>query len=184
MWWARTLLVLRRPVAVFEALRDDSREEAQARQEPVLAIVLLAGIAGVLSTTLAGELELDALEWALWAFLGGGLEGFALYFVLGGVVYIGGAAAGSTWSYRQARHVLAYAVVPLALSLPVWAVAAASGDSVAFDVVRTLVVAWAASLLVLALRVLHAWPWTRALGAAALPLLPPALALARSYGMV
>ena len=35
---------------VFAALRDDSNEAAEARQEPVLAIIILSGIAAVLST--------------------------------------------------------------------------------------------------------------------------------------
>jgi hypothetical protein len=184
LWWARTALVLVRPIEVFTALRDDSRQEAQARQEPVLAIVLLAGISGVLATTLAEDLDLDGLDLFVWAFLGGGLEGFALYFVVGALVYAGGAAAGSTWSYRHARHVLAYAVVPIVLSLPVWATRLAVEPSEAFDTARTAFVAWAAALLVLGVRVLHAWPWPRSLAAAALPLIVPALALARAYGFV
>jgi hypothetical protein len=131
VWWTRAALVLLQPVAVFEELRDDSREAVEARQEPVLALVVLAGIAGTLATTYAGTLldqqSLDAVDVTLWAFLGGALEGFALYFVLGAIVYVGGAVAGSTWSYRHARHTLAFAVVPLVVSLPVWAVAVAAG---------------------------------------------------------
>ena len=37
-WWLRTLLVLQSPRSVFAALRDDSREAAGARQEPIIAI--------------------------------------------------------------------------------------------------------------------------------------------------
>jgi hypothetical protein len=48
-WWLRTLAVLQAPTPVFAALRDDSQEAAAARQEPVTAIVLLAGIASVLA---------------------------------------------------------------------------------------------------------------------------------------
>ena len=52
------------------ALRDDSDEAAEARQEPVLAIVLLAGFAGVLSTSLAGRLldnpDSAARPFACW----------------------------------------------------------------------------------------------------------------------
>ena len=47
-WWLRTLLVLQRPRPVFVALRDDTKESASDRSEPVLLIVLLAGIATVL----------------------------------------------------------------------------------------------------------------------------------------
>ncbi len=50
-WWLRALLVLQRPRPVFVALRDDSKESVSDRAEPVLAIVLLAGIAALLPTT-------------------------------------------------------------------------------------------------------------------------------------
>ncbi|MEX2210428.1 MAG: YIP1 family protein [Gaiellaceae bacterium] len=182
LWWARAALVLIRPVEVFTALRDESVEEAQAREEPVLAIVLLAGIAGVLATTLAGDVELGGVELAVWAFLGGALEGFALYFVVGALAFVGGSAAGSTWRYRHARHVLAYAVVPLAASLPVWAVRLAFDADL--DLVLTGVLAWCAGLLVVGVRVLHAWPWWRAVAAAALPLLVPVLVLLRAYSVL
>ena len=48
-WWLRVVMVLQSPGAVFRALRDDSDEAAGARQEPALLLVLLAGIAVVLS---------------------------------------------------------------------------------------------------------------------------------------
>jgi hypothetical protein len=196
LWWTRAPLVLWRPVPVFEELRDDSAQESQARQEPVLAVVVLAGIAGVLSTTFAGTLldeqNLDALDIALWAFLGGGLEGFALYFVFGAVVYVGGVAAGSTWRYRHARHLLAYAAVPLAASLVVWPVRLAlygmdsfrGGEEASFEAVETAFLGWSSALLVVGLRVLHAWTWGRTLAAAVLPLLVPGLAVLRAYGIV
>jgi hypothetical protein len=188
VWWARAALVLLQPVAVFEELRDDSREAAEARQEPVLAIVVLAGIAGVLSTSFAGRLRdgegLDRVDVALWAFIGGALEGAALYFVIGAIVYVGGAVAGSAWRFRHARHVLAYSVVPLALSLPVWAAALAGGRGTAFDVLRALVVCWCAALLVVGVRTLHAWTWQRTAAGTALPLLVPALILLRAHGVL
>ncbi|MEX0674366.1 MAG: Yip1 family protein [Gaiellaceae bacterium] len=186
LWWSRAGLVLVRPLAVFEELRDDSPEESQARQEPVVAIVVVAGIAGVLATSFAGTLiedeGLDALDVALWAFFGGALEGFALYFVVGALVFAGGFAVGSTWRYRHARHVLAYSAMPLAVSLPLWAVELGTEGGLGFDLVRTLVVVWASGLLVVGMRTLHAWTWRRTLAAAILPLLVPALVLARAYG--
>ena|ERR671918_532759 len=186
LWWSRAGLVLLRPVAVFEELRDDSPEEVQARQEPVVAIVVVAGIAGVLATSFAGTLiddeGLDPLDVALWAFLGGALEGFALYFVLGALVFAGGFASGSAWRYRHARHLLAYSAMPLAVSLPLWAVELGTEGGFGFDLVRTLVIAWASVLLVVGVRTLHAWTWQRALAASALPLLVPALVLARAFG--
>ena len=188
VWWSRALLVLGRPAPVFVAMRDDSPEDAGARQEPVLAIVIAAGIAVVLSTSFAGGLlddrELGVLDVAVWAFLGGSLEGFAAYFLLGGLVYLGSTFAGSVWTYRQARHVLAFAAVPLALSLPVWAVALAVDAGGSAQIARTAVVTWAAALLVVGVRAVHAWSWRRALAASALPLVVPLLALARAYGLV
>ncbi len=182
LWWSRAGLVLFRPVAVFEELRDDSDGQSQARQEPVVAIVVLAGVAGVLAGLDGHAVDLDAVDLAVWTFLGGALEGFALYFLLGALVYVGGAAAGSAWRYRHARHLLAFAVVPLAASLPVWAVRLALDAD--FDPVLVAVLAWCSGLLVVGLRTLHAWPWGRTLAAAALPLLVPVLVLARTYGVV
>ena len=188
VWWARAALVLLQPVAVFEELRDDSRESAEARQEPVLALVVLAGIAGTLATTFASTLVdqqgLDAVDVTLWAFLGGALEGFAVYFVLGAIVYLGGVLAGSTWSFRHARHTLAFSVVPLVVSLPVWASAVASGGGAGFSVVRVLVVAWCAALLAIGMRTLHAWSWRRTAAGVALPLAVPALVLLRAHGLL
>lgn len=196
LWWGRALSVLWRPLPVFEELRDDSADASQARQEPVVAIVVLAGIAGVLSTTFAGTLldeqQLDAVDVALWAFLGGALEGFALYFVYGAIVYVGGAAAASTWRYRHARHLLAFAAVPLAASLALWPVRLGlygldsfrAGDEAPFEALETVVLVWSSALLVLGFRVLHAWTWRRTSAAAALPLIVPGLALARAYGLV
>ena len=74
-WWLRTLLVLQRPRPVFVALRDTGSESVADRAEPVLAIVLLAGIALVLQTHTAAHLletnDYDGLLIAIWAFLAG-----------------------------------------------------------------------------------------------------------------
>src|SRR6185312_2795101 len=91
-WFLRALLVLQSPRAVFAALRDDSDEAAEARQDAAGAIVWLAGIAAVLATTVASTLlddvELDRLDLVVWAFLGGGLSGFTLYFFIGKVLHV------------------------------------------------------------------------------------------------
>ena len=125
-WWLRTLLVLQRPRPVFVALRDDSKQSLGDRSEPVLAIVLLAGIAGVLSTATAGRLlddsDYDALLVAVWAFFAGSIYGMFGYFAVGALLYGGGKALGSQGTYRRARHVLAFAAVPIALSLVLWPV--------------------------------------------------------------
>src|SRR6266511_3586892 len=123
-WWLRTLLVLQRPRAVFAALHSDDESDLEAREEPILALIFLAGIAGVLSTDLASRIlddfAIDGVALAVWAFVAGGIYGVAAYFALGFLLYAGARAAGSSLSYRRARHVLAFACVPLAFSLIAW----------------------------------------------------------------
>jgi hypothetical protein len=201
-WWLRTLLVLQSPRAVFAALRDDSNDAASARQEPLLAIVFLAGIALVLGTTIAGRLlddpQYDGVLIAVWAIVAGGIHGILAYFVVGAAVYFGASFAGGLGSYRRARHVLGFAAVPLALSLVVWPVRLAvfgsdafrtgGSDSGAansvFEALELGFLAWALVLLVIGTRTVHGWTWARALAATALPAALPALALARAYGLV
>ena len=73
-WFLRALLVLQSPRPVFAALRDDSDEAAEARQDAAGAIIWLAGIATVLATTVASTLLDDpARDWlvlVVWAFRG------------------------------------------------------------------------------------------------------------------
>ena len=126
-WWLRALAIFQSPRSVFAALRDDSDEAAEARQEPVLAIIILAGIAGVLTTSLAGRLlddyRFDGWNVAVWAFLGGIVYGTVAYWLGGLLVHALASALRSGSSYRQARHLLAFAAAPLALSLVlVWPV--------------------------------------------------------------
>jgi Yip1-like protein len=192
-WLLRALLVLIDPRPVFAALRDDSDDAARARQEPVMAIVGLAGIASVLWTSVAGRLlddpALDGLVVAVWAFIGGAFYGIALYFAVGAVVYLGLRAAGGLGKYRRARHLLAFACAPLALSLVVWPVRLAvyGGDvfrtggsdsgagNAAFVVVELGFVAWALGLLLVGTRTLHGWGWPRTLEGVGLSLAIPAL---------
>jgi Yip1 domain len=87
----------------------------------VLAIVILAGIAGVLSTSLAGRLlddaRFDGISIATWAFLGGGFYGLLVYWFGGLMVHALAHGIGARSSYRQARHVVGLAAAPVALSL-------------------------------------------------------------------
>jgi hypothetical protein len=199
-WWLRTLLVLQRPRPVFVALRDTSKESLGDRAEPVLAIVILAGVAAVLSTSTASHLmdppePYDAVLVPIWAFIAGGLYGTFLYFALGALVYGGAKALGSQGTYRRARHVLAFAAVPIVLSLVLWPVKLAvfgadvfrSGGSDAgaggrlFTALMLALTAWAVALLVVGVRSVHGWRWGRAL-AASVPavVLPLAATLALS----
>ena len=122
-WWLRTFAVFHRPRLVFAALRDDSDEAAEARQEPVLAITSLAGIGAVLSTSLAGRALDDpafsnsVLAVLSWAFIGGLVYGAIVYWLGGLIVHAIASALRTESSYRQARHLVAFAAAPLALSL-------------------------------------------------------------------
>jgi hypothetical protein len=177
-WLLRALLVLQSPRPVFAALRDDSDEAAGARSEPVLALVWLAGISCVLATPVAGrvldDVEIDSLLLAVWAFLGGGLFGTAVYFAGGGMLQLAGRALGTRGTWRRARHVLAFAAAPLALALVLyWPIRIAIQGS---DMFRTggadgghvladafyVFVAWTLVLLVLGVRTVHGWSWPRA----------------------
>jgi hypothetical protein len=193
-WWLRTLALFQSPKAVFAAMRDDSPEAASARQEPITAIVFLAGMAGVLSTTIAGRLlddpTFDRLSVAVWAFLGGAIYGLLVYWLGGALLYGSGSLLGGRWSYRQARHVLAFAAAPLVLSLAlVWPVRLAvyggdvfrsdgadtgTGDAI-FEALALGFAGWALALLVIAVRAVHGWPLTRAVAAVALAATPAAL---------
>lgn len=173
LWLLRAVTVLVAPREVLSGLRDDSEAAARARSEAVLALVLLSGISTVLWTPVAGTLLNDvALDWldaAVWAFLGGGIYAVAVYFAGGLLLHWAMRLLGGT-TYRQARHVLAFASAPLALSLlVVWPVRLAiygedvlrtggsdhgAGNSV-FVALELAFVAWSLGLLVLGLRELY-----------------------------
>src|ERR1051325_10546737 len=196
-WLLRALLVLRAPRAVFAALRDDTNEAAYARQEPVLALLWLAGIAGVLASSVARTLlddsSRDGLVVAVWAFIGGGLYG-ALAFWLGGALVHGAShALGGQGSYRRARHLVAFASAPVALSLLlVWPVglAAFGGDlfrsggsdaGTGGDVLLACAIAfgvWAVVLLAIGIRAVHGWTWGRSLATLAIAAAPVAAIVA------
>ncbi len=185
-WWLRTLLVLQRPRPVFVALRDTASESLGDRSEPVLAIVILAGIAVVLSTGTANHLlddnEYDGLLVAIWAFIAGGIYGTFVYWIVGALLHIGAKALGSQGTYRRSRQVLAFAAAPIVLSLVAWPVKlalygedvfrrgghdAGSGAHV-FTGLLLAATAWSAVLLVIGVRSVHGWTWARALGACSL----------------
>ncbi len=186
-WWRRTIEVLRRPRDVFTALAEDDEDDVVARQEPILAIVLLAGIGGILLTpawgTLFDDSSVDWLVLAVVTFVGGLFYGAFGYLLLGIAVWLGARGAGATESARQARHVLAFSVVPLALSPVVTVPVALVGYGGDFfrsggadgGAGRAVVVglglafvAWSAGLLALGLRTTYRLPWRGVAGALAL----------------
>jgi hypothetical protein len=190
-WWLRTVLVLSAPRAVFVALRSDSKEDAADRSEPVAAIVILAGIAFILATHNAGTLldppnAFSYLTIPVWAFAGGALYGCGAYWLLGGVLQLTAVPLGTQGSYRRSRHVLAFAALPVALSLILWPLKLAlfgsslfhaGGDDSGtggrvFQVLWLAFVGWSICLLVIGVRSVHGWTWARSAATAA-----PAVAL-------
>jgi hypothetical protein len=202
-WWRRTWLVLREPRAVFLALRDESEEDASARSEPVLAVVILAGIAVVLSSSAAAHLLDDpaidgALVIAVWAFLGGALYGTVLYWFGGLLLHFGVLSLGSRAARRRTRQLLAFAAVPLALSLVLWLprLLLYGGDwfrydgsdagtpAAVFGWLQVGVALWSLALLVVGVRAVEGWTWARALGAVAIGAFLPVLLTLAAFGVI
>ena len=174
------------PRPVFAALRDDSDEAAEARQDAVGAIIWLAGIAAVLATTVAStvrdDVQIDGSLFSVWAFFAGGLYGFTVYLVMGKVLHAALRRLGGRGSFRRARHLLAFAAVPIALALVLyWPIRIAVYGS---DLFRTggadgrgvgqLVawifygfVIWSLGLLLVGVRTVHGWTWTRSIAGVA-----------------
>jgi hypothetical protein len=185
-WWLRALLVLQAPRPVFAALRDESPEALDARSEPATALVFLAGIAAVLLAPAFGRLfddyEIDTLGVLVIVVFAGSIYGFFAYWILGWTLSVGVRAVGGASSARRCRHVLAFAVAPLVLSLlVVWPLRLAvyGGDlfrsggadsGTGGEVLRWLCVAfaaWSLGLLVFGVRTVQRCGWLRALGASA-----------------
>jgi hypothetical protein len=115
------------------------------------------------------DVSMDGLLVAVIAFIAGGIYGTAVYYVGGLLLHWATRAVGGT-TLRQARHVLAFASAPIALSLfAVWPVRLAvygedvfrSGGSdhgagnTAFVAIELAFVVWAGGLLVFGLRQLY-----------------------------
>jgi hypothetical protein len=185
-WWLRALLVAQAPRPVFVALRDDSRESAENRQDVVAAIAFFAGLALTLVTAQASNFADDPARSGIvipvWLFIAGLLVGVVNYWLAGGVLYLALDWLGSRTSYRQARHLLALAAVPLALSLVLLPVRLAlyggdmfrSGGSDAgssgyvFLALTLGFVLWSLVLLAIGIRVVNRWSWGRTAAAVGL----------------
>jgi len=196
-WWVRAPAVLVAPRAVFASLRDDSDDAAEARQEALIVVAVLAGISVVLTTRTFREMLNDGsvslVVVPVLAFVAGALYGTAAYWLAGGLLHGAARRLGSLGSYRRARHVLALAATPLALSLVTfWPVRIAvygddlfrtggddygRGDAV-FGGIYLGIAAWSLLLLFVGVRTVHGWTWSRSLaGVAFASLIAAALAL-------
>lgn len=186
-WWRLVPRVLTRPAAVFVALRDDDEADVDARSEPILAIVITAGMAGILLTPAWGTLlDDESLDWIVLAvvtFIGGLFYGTAGYFLLGFVVWLGARAVGLDTRGRKARQLVGFAALPFALSITVtlpaivlafgydWFRTGGSDDGTGRVIVVSVGLAfalWSLGLLAVGLRTTFELPWRGVLGALAL----------------
>jgi hypothetical protein len=184
VWWLRALMVLQNPRPVYVALRDESPEAEDARAEPATALIFLGGMAGVLLAPAFGRLfddyALDGLDVFVIVIFAGSVYGFFSYYVLGWTLSLGVKALGGQARAKLCRHVLAFSLTPLALSLViVWPLRLAiyggdvfrSGGSDAGaggEFLRWLCVAcavWSIGLLVYGMKTVMRFDWFRAIGA-------------------
>ena len=193
-WWVKAAAVLVAPRPVFVELRDESREAAEDRQEPLAALLALAGIAVVMVSPsfrrMLNDASVDLILVPVLAFICGALYAVAVSW-LGAARRLGGLG-----SYRRSRHVLSLASAPLALALiTFWPVRLAvygsdlfrtggddygRGDAI-FGGVFLGFVAWSLLLLLIGVRTVHGWTWARSVSAVALAsAFPVLIALATS----
>jgi Yip1 domain len=177
-WWRLVPRVVWSPREAFVALRDDDEDDVAARQEPILAIVLLAGMAGAVLTPTWGRLlydsSIDGIAAAVLTFVGGSAAGVVAYVLLGLALWVGIRGAGSLEPARLVRQAAALSAVPIALSLfitvPI-ALIAFGGDffrsggsdegvgHAAVVGIGLVFVAWSVSLVAVALRITLRLPW-------------------------
>ncbi|MEI7760322.1 MAG: Yip1 family protein [Thermoleophilia bacterium] len=186
-WWRLVPRVLTRPREVFAALREEDETDVGARSEPILAIVLVAGMAAMLLTpawgTLLDEESLDWIVLAVLTFIGGLLYGAFGYFLLGFVVWLGARGVGVDTTARPVRQIVAFSALPLALSILItvpailfafgtdWFRTGGSDDGTGRIIVLSIGLAlalWSLGLLALGLRISFELPWRGVIGALAL----------------
>lgn len=186
-WWLRCVLVLVSPRAVFSALRDDRDASAEARSEQMIAVMFLAGISIFFASRTAGRLyddpAFDPILIVVEAIFAGAIAGLQNYWLGGLAVHIGLRAAGADNRYRQARHLVGLAQVPLVIPLlVVFPVRLALYGSAlfrsggadegtaahVFDGINLFFVAWAVLLLVVGTRAVWRWSWARTLASLSL----------------
>jgi hypothetical protein len=196
-WWKRAPLVLVAPRAVFALLRDDSTEAVEERQDPLAALIALAGVATVLVSPTFRQMlnngSVDLLLVAVLAMISGVLYAVATAWFGGGLLFWAARRLGGVGTYRRARHTVELASAPLALALfTFWPIRLAvygrdlfrtggddygRGDAI-FGGVFLGFVAWTLILLLIGVRATHGWGWGRAAGAVGLAAVFPALIVA------
>jgi hypothetical protein len=183
-WWLRVPAVLLSPRSVFFALREDDSDDVAARSEPILLLLWLAGTAVVLASSTAGAIlddpDYDVLLLAIWAFVAGGIYGAVGYVVFGFALFFGARLCGTLGDFRRERQIVAFAAVPLAVSLLVLlplrlalygeetfragGADEGTGETVLLAL-QLVFVGWSLALLLVGVRVVHGWSWWRSAGA-------------------
>ncbi len=196
-WWKRAPLVLLVPRHVFVALRDESVEDAEERQEPLAALIALAGISVVLVSPAFRQMMnnggVDLILVIVLAFIAGVLYAVATTWLGGGLLFGAARRLGGLGSYRRARETIELASAPLALALVTfWPVRFAiygsdlfrtggddygRGDGI-FGGIFLGFVAWSVILLLLGVRATHGWGWGRSAAAVVLAAAFPVLVVA------
>jgi len=198
-WWLRAPVVLLAPRAVFVALRDESEDEVDRRQEALTALIGLAGISAMLGTpvsrTLLDDSSFSPALIPVWAFVGGVFYALAVYWAGGGLLFGAARRLGGLGTFRRARSLIALASAPLALALfTLWPLRLAiygeeyfrtagdkdwgPGDRV-FGGLLYATFGWSVLLLLIGVRAVHGWSWARSTAAVALAAsLPTVLVLA------
>ena len=183
-WWGRVPKVLTDPRSVFVALRETDELDVGARSEPLLAITILAGVAGVVLApawgTVMDDGSVDTLVLIVVTFIAGLFYGAGGYFLLGLALWLGAKAVGVDAPARIARQLVGFAALPFALSLVVLVPAIAIGfgedwfrsggadEGTAGAVVVAVglaFAAWSVVLVALGLRTTLRLPWRGVAGA-------------------
>ena len=183
-WWRRVPKVLTAPRPVFAALAETDDLDVDARSEPVLLIVILAGMASIILTpawgTVMDDGTVDGLVLVVLTFIGGLFYGAAGYFFLGLALWLGAKGVGLDAPFRIARQVVAFAAVPVALSAVVvvpliavwfgwdWFRTTGSDTGTGRDVVVGIglgFMAWSVALVAIGLRTTFRLPWRGVVGA-------------------
>ena len=185
-WWSRLPRLLVAPSEVFAGLRDESRAAGDARQEQLVAVAFLAGIAMFIGLVAIEppydkyHLDFSTFNLVLESILGGALVALSNFWLGGALVYLGTRGLGALSGYRLARHIAGLATTPFVLllvsSVPVRfglygtdLFRAEGGDSGTgghvFIAIDALVLIWTLALLLVGIRVTQRWSWGRAAAA-------------------
>jgi len=185
-WWGRLPRMLFAPAEVLSELGDESREAADARQEPLVAILFLAGIAMFVGLDSIEppydkfHTDFSTFNLVFEAILGGALVALSNFWLGGALIYLGTRGLGALTGYRQARHLAGLATAPFVLALvlvvPVRLAlygtdlfrvegADASTGGRIFIAIDALLLAWTLVLLLVGIKVTQRWSWGRAAAA-------------------